>query len=84
MALRTDKLSSPEKTRWTTLPSLAHPFRRQAARLSRPHVPILGEVDRRPRAPGFGCIVDAEPSPEAAVAGQALAPEITLQPGIIT
>ena len=59
----------------------AHPFRREAARLPRPDIPIPCEIGRGPRPPRLRGVVDPEPAPEPSIpARQGLAPEIAPQP----
>src|SRR5262249_12509171 len=62
----------------------AHPFRWERRRLAGADVPVFGEVPRRPRAPRFWGVVDAEPALKAGVrAGQRLAPEVTLEARVV-
>jgi hypothetical protein len=62
----------------------AHPFGGERAHLSWSDVPSIGEVHRRPRPPGFWCIIDPEPALKTRVtARQNLAPKESVQTRII-
>src|SRR5262245_38777938 len=63
----------------------AHPFCWKAAAFAGANVPLLGVKDAGPRAPRLRRVIDAESALEACVAArQCLAPEVTLQPGVVT
>ena len=77
------------------LPIFTHPFGRETGRFSWANIPLVCEVDRRPRAPRFGCIVDTESAAESRVhfvstvnvvftPPQAPPPQLALQQCMIT